>query len=89
MGSNLGKSSAELHKEADEASSPHVSEVINPRRTLARREEAAGLPVTDTRRAAPPPAAAPAPSMSQADFGKGGGGRSQPPADLLNRHRNK
>lgn len=93
MGSNLGKSSADLHKEADEASSPpapHVSEVINPARRLARQEAEAGLPQTDTRRVSPAPAPAPAPTMSQTDFARSSGKpRSEPPADMLKRHQNR
>lgn len=93
MGSNMGKSSAELHKEADEASGnskPHISETINPRARLARQEADAGLDQTDTRRAAPSPAPATG-TMSQADFsyGKGGSGRSGPPADLLKKHQGR
>ena len=84
MGSNMGKSSADLHKEADEATRPHISETINPRARLARQEADAGLSQTDTRRAAPAPAPA-AGTMSQADFTQGRA-KSTPPAELLKKH---
>lgn len=91
MGNSRGREqSAELHREADEigAEKPHISEVINPAKRLARQEAEAGLPQTDTRRAAPAPAPAQG-GMSQTEFGRGGGGRSMPPADLLKKHQGR
>jgi hypothetical protein len=88
MGSNMGKSSADLHKEADEATQPHISETINPRARLARQEADAGLSQTDTRRAAPAPAPA-AGTMSQADFTQGRQRSTTPPADVLKKHQGR
>lgn len=93
MGTSNGRADSDrLHREADAigASQPHVSEVINPAKRLARQEAEAGLPQTDTRRMPAPAPAAPAPTMSQTDFGKGGSTpRTGPPADLLKRHQSK
>jgi len=88
MGSNMGKSSDELHREIDGASKPHISETINPRARLARQEADAGLSQTDTRRAAPAPAPATG-TMSQADFTQGRQRSTTPPADVLKRHQGR
>lgn len=86
MGSNLGKSSDELHREIDGASKPHIGEAINPRARLARQEADAGLSAPAVPRA---PAPAPSGGMSQADFTKGSAPRSGPPADLLKKHQGR
>lgn len=86
MGSVSHSTSDELHREADAASSPKpdLADVANPRRTLARREEAAGLsPAPAT------PSTTSSGGMSQSDFGRGGSKRTGPPADLLKRHQSK
>jgi hypothetical protein len=90
MGSNTGKSSDELHKEADAigADKPHISEALNPRARLARQEAEAGLDQTNTSRAAPAPAPA-AGTMSQADFTAGSRPKSTPPAELLKKHQGR
>jgi hypothetical protein len=86
MGSNLGKSSNELHREIDGATGNRINEAINPRARLARQEAEAGLEQTNTSRAAPAPAPASGGTMSQADFTAGSRPRSTPPAELLKKH---
>lgn len=84
MGSNMGKSSADLHAEADAIG--HVSEVVNPARTLARREAQAE---TGTPTRATPSTPAPG-GMSQASFSKSDSKpRSGPPAELLRKHHSR
>lgn len=86
MGSNSTSTSDQLHQEADAASAPRpqMSEILNPKQTLARREATAGL-------GSPPPPAAPSSgAMSQADFSGSADRRSRtPPAELLRQHREK
>jgi len=83
--------SDKLHAEADAASAPrpHISEVINPRQTMARREAEAGMTQTDTSLPASTPAPVSTGGMSQADFGGTPRPRTGPPADMLKRHRGK
>jgi hypothetical protein len=67
--------------EIDMATKFDASEIMNPKKTLKRREEEAEAPAP-----APAPAAS-KPAMSQSDFsGYSGKKKAGPPAEMLKKH---
>ena len=65
----------------DRKERPQANEIINPRKTMERREREAGS-------AAPAPAPRAAPAMSQSEFSKSDGKRPTPvpPASMVKRY---